>query len=108
MWLWNLLLGDATLTTKLREFLANHVKISEADMTRSKKLVKDFIENQVMWYCREKSTLPILRLEYTGSVYERLKTEAADEVDVMVVLKTSTPWLWGDPEGLGCTRVCPT
>ena len=92
------MLGDATLTTKLREFLANHVKISEADMTRSKKLVKDFIENQVMWYCRKKSTLPILRLEYTGSVYERLKTEAADEVDVMVVLKTSTPWLWGDPE----------
>lgn len=86
------MLGDAILTTKLREFLANHVKISEADMTRSKKLVKDFIENQVMWYCRKKSTLPILRLEYAGSVYERLKTEAADEVDVMVVLKTSTPW----------------
>lgn len=60
--------------------------------------MKDYIENQVMWYCRKKSTLPILRLEYTGSVYERLKTEAADEVDVMVVLKTTTPWLWGDPE----------
>ena len=39
-----------------------------------------------------------MKLEYAGSVYERLKTEAADEVDVMVVLKTTTPWLWGDPE----------
>ena len=90
MWVWNWLVGDDTLTRKLRNYSAKHVKISEADMTRTKKLVKDYVENQVMWYCRNKSTLPILRLEYTGSVYERLKTESADEVDVMVV--------WGDPE----------
>ena len=91
-------MGDDTLTRKLRNYSVNHVKIAEADMARTKKLVKDYVENQVMWYCRKKSTLPIVRLEYAGSVYERLKTEAADEVDVMVVLKTTTPWLWGDPE----------
>ena len=98
MWVWDWLVGDDTLTRKLRNYSAKHVKISEADMTRTKKMVKDYVENQIMWYCRKKSTLPILRLEYTGSVYERLKTEAADEVDVMVGLKTTTPWLWGDPE----------
>lgn len=91
MWAWNWLVGDDTLTRKLRNYSATHVKISEADMTLTKKLVKDYVENQVMWYCRKKSSLPILRLEYTGSVYERLKTEAADEVDVMVVLKTTAP-----------------
>ena len=86
------------MTKKLRAYSAKNVKISEADMDRSRKLVKDYVEDEVIKYCRQKSTLPILRLEYTGSVYERLKTEAADEVDVMVVLKTSKPWLWGDPE----------
>ena len=67
-------------------------------MTRTRKLVKDYIEDRIMAYCRQNSGLPILNLQYTGSVYERLKTEAADEVDVMVVLKTSKPWFWGDPE----------
>ena len=80
--------GDA-LTKKLRAFSVKYVKISEDDMSRSRKLVKDYIEDQVMVYCRQNSSLPILRLEFTGSVYERLKTEAADEVDVMVVLKTT-------------------
>ena len=98
MSLWNWLVGDDTLTRKLRNYSVKHVKISEADMTRTKKLVKDYIEDEIMWYCRRNSTLPIQKLEYTGSVYERLKTEAADEVDVMVVLKTTKPWFWGDPE----------
>ena len=98
MSLWNWLFEDDTLTRKLRDYSVNHVKIAEPDMTRTKKLVKDYIEDEIMRYCRRNSTLPILKLEYTGSVYERLKTEAADEVDVMVVLKTSKPWFWGDPE----------
>ena len=81
------------LTKKLRDFSVKYVKISEADMARSRELVRSYIESQVMDYCRKNSLpprgLPILRLEYTGSVYEGLKTEAADEVDVMVVLKTT-------------------
>ena len=80
--------GDS-LTKKLRNYSVKYVKISEAEMSASRRLVKEHIEDQVMKYCREKSTLTILRLEYTGSVYERLKTEAADEVDVMVVLQTT-------------------
>ena len=96
--LWNWLVADYTLTKKLRKYSAKYVKISEADMSRTKKMVKDYIENEIMWYCRRNSTLPIQNLEYTGSVYEKLKTEAADEVDVMVVLKTYKPWFWGDPE----------
>ena len=98
MFLWRWLVGEDALTKKLRDYSVKNVKIAEADMARSRKLVKDYVENQIMAYCRQNSTLPILRLEYTGSVYERLKTEAADEVDVMVVLKTASPWLWGDPE----------
>ena len=78
-----------TLTKKLRDFSVKYVKISEADMTRSRELVTSDIENQVIEYCRRNSILPILNLEYTGSVYEGLKTEAADEVDIMVVLKTT-------------------
>ena len=80
--------GDS-LTKTLRKYSAKYVKISEDDMAYTRKLVKTYIEDQIMKYCRENSTLPISRLEYTGSVYERLKTEAADEVDVMVVLKTT-------------------
>ena len=96
--LWNWLVADYTLTKKLRKYSAKHVKISEADMGRTKKLVGNYIEDEIMWYCRPNSKLPIQNLQYTGSVYERLKTEAADEVDVMVVLKTTKPWFWGDPE----------
>ena len=48
-----------------------------------------YVEDQVTVFCQQHSSLPILKLEYTGSVYERLKTEAADEVDVIVVLRTT-------------------
>ena len=80
--------GDS-LTRKLHNYSVKYVKISEDEMSESRSLVKNYIEDQVMKYCRQNSTFPILRLEYTGSVYERLKTEAADEVDVMVVLQTT-------------------
>ena len=91
--------GDS-LTKKLRDFSVKYVKISDADMTRSKELVRDYIENQVMMHCRQNSSLPILRLEYTGSVYEGLKTEAADEVDVMVVLKTTKQEVMSEDRGI--------
>ena len=80
---------EETLTRKLRTYSVKNVKITEADMARTKKLIKDCIEDQVMKYCQQNSPLPILKLEYTGSVYEGLKTEAADEADIMVVLKTA-------------------
>lgn len=67
------------------------MKIAEADQALSRALVRGYIEDGIIVYCRRNSTLPILRLEYTGSVYERLKTEALDEVDFMVVLKTDKP-----------------
>ena len=91
--------GDS-LTKKLRDFSVKYVKISDADTTRSKELARNYIENQVMMHCRQNSSLPILRLEYTGSVYEGLKTEAADEVDVMVVLKTTNQEVMGEDRGI--------
>ena len=97
---WNWMLAGVKLTKKLRDFSVKEVKIAEADQARSRRLVRDYIEDQIMEYCRQNSSLSILRMEYTGSVYERLKTEASDEVDIMVVLKTHKPWLWGDPEVL--------
>lgn len=66
-------------------------------MSRSKDLVREYIENNVMDWCKRNSSLPILRLEYTGSVYEGLKTEAADEVDVMVVLRTNRQEITVEP-----------
>ena len=78
-----------SLTKKLRDYSVKYVKISEKDKDYTRTLFKSLVEDQIIMYCLKKSTLPILRLEYTGSVYERLKTEAADEVDVMVVLKTT-------------------
>ena len=82
--------GDlSNLTRKLRAFSVKYVKISEEDIARTRQLVNKYVENQVTVFCQQHSSLPILKLEYTGSVYERLKTEAADEVDVMVVLRTT-------------------
>ena len=80
---------EETLTRKLRTYSVKNVKITEAGTARTKKLIKDCIEDQVMKYCQQNSPLPILKLEYTGSVYEGLQTEAADEADIMVVLKTA-------------------
>ena len=79
-----------TLTKKLRDFSVKYVKISEEDMTLVKKLVKEYIEDKIIMYCRENSKIQILKLEYTGSFYERLKTEAADEVHIMIVFRTQT------------------
>ena len=64
------------------------MKISEETSTRARTLVKDYIEGQIISYCRDNSMIEILKLEYTGSFYEGLKTEAADEADIMVILKT--------------------
>ena len=92
--------AEEALTKKLREYFIKNVKIPEADQARARSLVRDYIKDHIIEYCKQNSSLPILRIEYTGSVYERLKTEAADEVDIMVVLKTHKPLLWGDPEVL--------
>ena len=80
--------GDHLLG-KLRRFSADHVKISARDQEWARGLVDDILKGKVFKLCQERSRLPISHFEYTGSVYERLKTEAADEVDVMVVLKTN-------------------
>ena len=47
----------------------------------------EIVEKQILRYCSENSALPILRLDYRDSMYKRLKTEAADEADLMVVIK---------------------
>ena len=64
------------------------MKISDINKTRTRTLVNDYIEDQIIEFCRQKSELRIITLQYTDSFYERLKTEAADEVDIMVVLGT--------------------
>ena len=76
----------AGLTQQLRRFSADHVKINKEDTDQAKRLVDSYLENGVLQYIFNNSQpLSISKLEYTGSLYERLKTEAADEVDVMVV-----------------------
>ena len=44
---------EETLTRKLRTYSVKNVKITEADTARTKKLIKDCIENQVMKYCQQ-------------------------------------------------------
>ena len=78
----------AVLTQQLRRYSADHVKITKEDTEQAKRLVDNYIKNEILPYISSKSPLPISKQEYTGSLYERLKTEAADEVDVMVVLRT--------------------
>ena len=77
------------LTQQLRRYSADHVKITKEDTDQAKHLVDNYIKSEILAYINSNSPLPISKQEYTGSLYERLKTEAADEVDVMVVLQTA-------------------
>ena len=77
------------LNQQLRRYSADHVKITKADTDQAKRMVDDYIKNKILSYICSHSHLPIGKQEYTGSLYERLKTEAADEVDVMVILQTA-------------------
>ena len=79
----------SSLTQKLRRYSADHVKISKEDTDRAKRIVDSYIKDEILQFISNTSPLPISKHEYTGSLYERLKTEAADEVDVMVVLQTA-------------------
>lgn len=58
-------------------------------MARAKAIITEIVEKEILRDCLEKSSLPILRLECRGSMYEGLKTEAADEADLMVVINAS-------------------
>ena len=79
----------ALLTQQLRRYSTDHVKIAIEDTEQAKRLVDNYIKKEILpRICRE-SSLPISKQEYTGSLYEKLKTEAADEVDVMVILQTT-------------------
>ena len=79
---------DPNLLRQLRRFSADQVKIAVTDQEWAKGLVDSILKEKVFNHCQELSSLPIRAFEYTGSLYEHLKTEAADEVDIMVVLKT--------------------
>lgn len=79
-----------SLTQKLRRYSVDHVKITKEDTDRAKRLVDSYIKNEILQFISSNSDpLVISKHEYTGSLYERMKTEAADEVDVMVVLQTA-------------------
>jgi len=77
------------LTQKLGAYSARHVKISTGDMAHAKYLLTECVEKEIPGYCMQKSSLPILRVEYRGSMYEGPKPEAADEADLMVVIKAT-------------------
>ena len=75
------------LTRKLLDFYESEVKITKEEMAECRRLVMKYVESLVNC-CREISPLPILpQPGYTGSMYEGLKAEAADEVDLMVALE---------------------
>lgn len=92
--------GTQTLTQKLRAYSARNVKIRTADMVYAKHLMTELVEKEILRYCLEKSSIPILRLEYRGSMYEGLKTEAADEADLMVVINATEADVAIDESGI--------
>ena len=77
---------ETDLTRQLRRFSAQNVKIDEGERSWARQMidrfVKDFIYRRI-----NSSDLPVLEFEYTGSLYERLKTTRADEADIMIVLQ---------------------
>ena len=77
-------------TKALLRFYDSEVRITKEAKAECKRLVREYVE-PLMECCREISPLhTVKRLEYTGSMYEGLKAQAADEVDLMVVLETGT------------------
>lgn len=74
------------LNYQLRTFSASYVKIQESDYEWAKRLLDEYVNKALLNYITVNSDVPLRNLQYTGSHYEHLKTEAADEIDVMVVL----------------------
>lgn len=78
------------LNYHLRKFSADYVKIQESDIEWANGLLDKYIKGELQRYLKLNSgDIPFHSLEYTGSHYEGLKTEAADEIDIMVMLDAS-------------------
>ena len=70
------------LTQQLRRYSADHVKITKEDTEQAKRLVDNYIKKEILPCICSESSLPISKQEYTGSLYEKLKTEAAGEIKI--------------------------
>ncbi|KAK3739445.1 hypothetical protein QZH41_005762 [Actinostola sp. cb2023] len=71
----------------LRKFSAGKVKIPKDRSQWAKKMADTHLE-YIRKYCKENATEYFNHLEYTGSFYEHLKAEDADELDIIVALDT--------------------
>ena len=77
--------GD--LLKLLRKFSADRVKM-ESDGTKwANQMIEKYVKGQINLYFQEKANIKIKEFVFTGSAFEFLKTEAADEADIMIVLR---------------------
>ncbi|XP_031559594.1 cyclic GMP-AMP synthase-like [Actinia tenebrosa] len=71
----------------IRTFSAKFVKISKDRMKWARKMANIHIEF-IRKYCKTHASEIFSHFEFTGSFYEHLKTEDADELDILVALDT--------------------
>lgn len=79
----------ATMLQTLRKFSAGKVKIPKERSQWAKKMADTHLE-YIRKYCKEKAPQFFSHLVYTGSFYEHLKTEDANEIDIILALDTKS------------------
>ena len=77
---------EVILLKSLRKFYSGVVKIPQKETQWARERISKYLE-PILALCRKNNQEMISHYEYTGSFYERLKTEKADEIDIMVALK---------------------
>lgn len=76
----------AILLKSVRKFNSRVVKIPQKETKWAKERISKYLK-PILTLCRTNNKQMISHYEYTGSFYEKLKTEKADEIDIMVALK---------------------
>ena len=75
------------LLKSLRKFCNDRVKMDKEGQKWAKSVIDKYVNGELMQFFQQKAEIHIREFVYTGSAFESLKTEAADEADVMIVLK---------------------
>ncbi|XP_048581344.1 cyclic GMP-AMP synthase-like isoform X2 [Nematostella vectensis] len=80
---------ERELNKQLLRYLNDKVAVSASERSETRRILNKYITNGHVWrFIVENCKIPLRGdLLYTGSMYDGLKTQAADEVDVMIPLK---------------------
>ena len=78
----------------INEITNQFIKIPDKEMKSSQRLIKNFVENDLIERMKEKDELfshMFKKIHHTGSVYNGTKVEEPDEFDLSVVLNLTLP-----------------